>query len=46
MTQTSERIASYKIVVDKMHFNGHVDKWCQENCNPYQLEELNEVSLS
>ncbi len=24
-----------KIVVDKLHFRGHVYKWCHENCNPH-----------
>ena len=26
-----------------MHFKGHTDKWCMENCNPYAHEELNQV---
>lgn len=33
------------IAVDKMHFKGHVDKWCQENCNPYNMKELENVSF-
>ena len=44
ITNTSKQLALCKIVVDKMHFRGHIDKWCQENCNPYQLEELKDVS--
>ena len=42
-TPTAERLSSLNIVVDKMHFKGHTDKWCMENCNPYAHEELNQV---
>ena len=34
------------IVVDKMHFKGHVDRWCQQHCNPRDFEELEEVCIS
>jgi hypothetical protein len=44
-TPTSSRIASCSIAVDKMHFRGHVDGWCQENCNPYKLKQLENVSI-
>ena len=44
LTPTAAHIASLNIVVDKMHFNGHTDSWCHENCNPYQLKELDEVN--
>ena len=27
-----------------MHMQGHVDSWCQENCNPRKFEELNDVN--
>ena len=45
LTETSKQLASYQIVVDKMHFRGHVDKWCQENCNPYKVHALDNVSM-
>ena len=45
LTETAKQLASYQIVVDKMHFRGHVDKWCQENCNPYKLHALDNVSM-
>ena len=45
VTETSKRLALCNIVVDKMHFRGHIDKWCQENCNPYQLQELKCVGI-
>ena len=32
------------IVVDKFHFSNHVDKWCQEHCNPYKIKELDGVN--
>ena len=44
LTPTTARIASLSIVVDKMHFKGHTDSWCHENCNPYQLKELDKVN--
>ena len=43
LTATAGRITSMTIVVDKLHFRGHTDKWCQEFCNPYKFDELNEV---
>ena len=44
-TETAKRIASTEIVIDKMHFRGHVDKWCQDNCNPSTFKELEDVSV-
>ena len=32
------------MVIDKMHFRNHVDKWCKANCNPYDRSELDGVS--
>jgi hypothetical protein len=26
--------------VDKFHFKNHVDKWCQEHCDPYKVKYL------
>jgi len=43
-TETSKKIASMKMVVDRFHFKGHVDRWCQENCNPDKCDELKGVS--
>ena len=43
LTATAGRIASMTIVVDKLHFRGHTNKWCQEFCNPYKFDELNEL---
>ena len=40
---TAERIASLEIVVDKMHFKGHVDAWCKQHCDPYKHSHLDKV---
>ena len=45
LTETSEVISSYNIVIDKMHFKGHTDEWCHSQGNPYKLEHLNGVSV-
>ena len=39
-------LANVEIVVDKLHMRGHTDKWCAENCDPHNFEELNDVSNS
>ena len=46
LTNTAGKIASCAIAIDKMHFKGHVDEWCKQNCNPYKLEQLNKVCFS
>lgn len=45
LTEISARINCCQIVVDKMHFMGHTDKWCFEHCNPNQLQELENVNV-
>ena len=45
LTNTAKRIGSMEIVVDKMHFRGHVDDWCKCNCNPNDFDELKIVSV-
>lgn len=44
LTETATRIAKMNIAVDRMHFKGHVDKWCHRHCNPNDYEELRNVS--
>ena len=41
-----ERTKTGITVVDRFHLAGHVDPWCQENCNPYKFESLKKVSVS
>ena len=43
-TTTSSRLASLTIAVDKLHFRGHADPWCHQNCDPYKFDELKEVN--
>ena len=43
LTPIAARLSEVNIVIDKLHFKGHVDKWCHEHCNPYKFEELNQV---
>ena len=42
-TSTATRMASLEIVVDKLHFKGHVDAWCHQHCDPYKFPELEKV---
>ena len=44
-TATATRIASTKIVIDKLHFKGYTDAWCKKNCDPNKCEGLNEVRM-
>ena len=39
-------MADTEIVVDKMHFKGHIDQWCKRVYNPYNFPELEKVKLS
>lgn len=43
LTATASRIANLEIVIDRMHFKGHVDSWCKQTCNPDNFIELNDV---
>lgn len=43
-TDVAKFIAALKIVVDKMHFCNHVDKWCRRNVNPYTDDVFNGIN--
>ena len=45
-TPTAQQLAQLNIVVDKMHFKGHVDPWCKKHCNPYEHKELDKASAA
>ena len=30
-------------VVDRMHFKGHIDPWCRNNCDPDKLPVMERV---
>ena len=44
VTETAKMIAQLKIVIDRMHFQRHVDDWCRRNCNPNSFSDLEHVS--
>ena len=46
LTETAARLSNMKIVIDRMHFKGHIDQWCRENCNPDSVKELQDVSTT
>ena len=46
LTDTTKRIAAMEIVIDKMHFKGHIDPWCRRNCNPNDFDELKKVHVN
>lgn len=43
-TPTAQFLAKVEIVIDKMHFTGHTDKWCLTHCNPHHFANLSNVS--
>lgn len=43
LTHTATRLSAWNVVIDRMHFSGHSDSWCRENCNPNNVKELEEV---
>ena len=45
LTTTTKRLASTEIVIDRMHFRGHIDVWCKETCDPSKFKELDNVSI-
>lgn len=46
LTSAAKRLSEISIVVDKMHMKGHVDRWCKENCDARNIEELREVNIA
>ena len=36
--------ASLKKAVDKLHFRGHRGKYCQTECDPWKIKELDGVN--
>lgn len=43
-TPTAQKMAQIEIVVDKLHMEGHTDKWCMANCDPHLFNALDKVS--
>ena len=44
VTDTTRKLSQMNIVIDKIHFKGHVDPWCKTHCDPHNFPELNGVS--
>ena len=43
ITDQSKFLCDIPMAVDRLHFSGHVDQWCLDNCNPDDLDILKEV---
>ena len=41
----SKRLGKMDMVVDKLQFRNHVNRWCKPNCNPHDRNELHGVSV-
>jgi len=44
LTNVSRKLGEMDMVVDKLLFRNHVDKWCKDKCNPYDWIGLEGVS--
>ena len=44
LSKAAVRLSNIDIVIDKMHYNGHIDMWCKANCNPYNVKQLEKVT--
>ena len=42
---TTGRFRNLKIFIDSLHFMGHTDDWCRQNCNPDTLPLLQNISF-
>ena len=43
LTDIARKITAMEVVVDKMHFKGHIDQWCRCHCNPNDFDDLEKV---
>lgn len=39
-----EELFNLNMVVDKLHFKNHTDKWCKKNVNPYKNASFDELN--
>lgn len=44
-TAAGKFLASLTMVVDKMHFKNHVDKWCKQNVNQHKVPEFYNLNI-
>ena len=42
--EVTQQLAKMRKSIDKFHFGNHVDMWCKENCNPYDVKALDNVN--
>ena len=42
----AKRIIGPDMAVDKLHFRNHVETWCCQRCNLYDIQELDGVSIA
>ena len=38
VTPTSQKRSTIEVVIDKLHMEGHTDKWCMVTCNPSSFQ--------
>ena len=43
LTNWTKKISELEIVIDKMHFAGHIDAWCRDVCDPHKHRNLDKV---
>lgn len=43
-TKEARQLADLNIVVDRMHFRNHVDKWCKLHMNPDKNKEFKDIN--
>ena len=43
-SDSAKLLAEIRMVVDKMHFANHVDKWCRRNVNPYTDDLFKDIN--
>ena len=43
-TEVGKLFASLTMVVDKLHFKNHVDRWCKQNVNPHKVKEFDNLN--
>ena len=41
----SKKLGKMDVVVDKLHFRNHADRWGKASCNPHDQNQLHGVSI-
>ena len=45
VTGVPKKLGKMDVVVDKLHFRNHADRWGKANCNPHDQNQLHGVSI-